>query len=460
VLAGGLQEIRRHYQVPDRFPEAVERAAAEAADRPVDGGRVDRRVLPFVTLDPLGSTDLDQAFAFGDDGEDVLLHYAIADVAHFVDRGGVIETEAWKRGVTVYAPDGRAGLYPERLAQGAASLLPDGDRPAVLLTIVVPPDGLVTMRSVERAIVRSRAQLAYETVTPGVLDTRLAEVARRVAVAEDARGASRIEFPEQAVVPDPGAPGGMALRTRVRRPVEDDNATLSLAANLAAAAMLQAAGVGVFRVMADPDERVQRTLHRVARNFGIDWPDGMTLRYLNRRLDGANPRHVAFLVAARRAGGGASYAVADGTRAPWHSAVAAVYAHATAPLRRLADRYVLDVLCELHAGARPSADERGALAALPGVMQRGETVAAHVERDAIDLVEAVTLQHRIGEEFEAAVLDVDRGRATIQLVDPPVRTRIELDGTEPGDLLRVKLVAADPSRRLVEFSADQAGSMR
>jgi exoribonuclease R len=93
-------------------------------------------------------------------------------------------------------------------------------------------------------------------------------------------------------------------------------------------------------------------------------------------------------------------------------------------------------------------------------MQRGETVAAHVERDAIDLTEAVTLQHRIGEEFEAAVLDVDRGRATIQLVDPPVRTRIELDGVEPGDVLRVKLVAADPSRRLVEFSPDQAGSMR
>jgi hypothetical protein len=80
----------------------------------------------------------------------------------------------------------------------------------VLLTVVVPPDGLVTMRSVERAIVRSRAQLAYETVTPGVLDTRLAEVARRVAVAEDARGASRVELPEQAVLPDPGAPRGMA----------------------------------------------------------------------------------------------------------------------------------------------------------------------------------------------------------------------------------------------------------
>jgi exoribonuclease R len=369
-----------------------------------------------------------------------------------VDRGGAIETEAWQRGATVYAPDGRAGLYPDGLAQGAASLLPDGDRPAILLTVAVPPDGLVTMRSVERAVVRSRAQLAYETVTPGLLDRRLDEVARRVNLAEDARGASRIEFPEQAVVPDPAAPGGMALRTRPRRPIEDQNAALSLAANLAGAAVLQGAGVGLFRVMAEPDERAQRTLRRVARNFGLDWPQGMTLRDLNRRLDQDNPRHVAFLLAARRAGGGASYAVLDGERAPWHSAIAAAYIHATAPLRRLADRYVLDLLCELPAGIRPSEDERATLAALPPVMDKAETVSSNVEREAIDLVEAVTLQHRVGERFEAAVLDVDRGRATIQLVDPPVRTRIALDGVEPGDLLSVRLVAADPARRLVEFS--------
>lgn len=137
---------------------------------------------------------------------------------------------------------------------------------------------------------------------------------------------------------------------------------------------------------------------------------------------------------------------------PWHAAIAATYVHATAPLRRLADRYVLDLLCELHSGARPSDEERATLAALPAVMDRAETVASNVEREAIDLVEAITLQHRVSERFEAAVLDVDRGRATIQLVDPPVRTRITLDGAEPGDVVTVRLVAADPSRRMVEFS--------
>jgi exoribonuclease R len=446
-----MRAIRRRYSVPDRFPAAIEEAASEAARRPIGSDRADRRDLPFVTLDPLGSTDLDQAFALGDDGDDLLLWYAIADVGHFVERASPLDVEAWRRGVTVYAPDGRAGLYPDVLAQGAASLLPDGDRPAVLLTVGVAPDGAATMRAAERAVVRSRAQLAYETVGPTDLDERLAEIARRIALAEDGRGASRIEFPEQDIVADDAAPGGMALRTRVRRPIEDQNAALSLAANLAAAATMTAAGVGLFRVMAEPDERAQGTLRRVARNFGIEWPAGATLRDVNRRLDPSNPRHVAFLLAARRAGGGASYAVLDGGRPPWHAAITAPYAHATAPLRRLADRYVLDLLCELHAQRRPSDGEAATLARLPDVMERAETVAVKVERESLDLLEAVTLRQRVGEEFEAAVLDVDRERATIQLVEPPVRARLALGRVEPGDVVRVRLVSADPTQSAVQF---------
>ena len=72
----------------------------------------------------------------------MLLHYAIADVAWFVDDGDAVDTEAWQRGVTQYLPDGKAGLYPPVLAEGAASLLPDGDRPAVVFHVRVGSDGL------------------------------------------------------------------------------------------------------------------------------------------------------------------------------------------------------------------------------------------------------------------------------------------------------------------------------
>ncbi|MFN5779171.1 MAG: RNB domain-containing ribonuclease, partial [Novosphingobium sp.] len=87
-----------------------------------------------VTLAPAGATDLDQAFAIEPAGSDWLLHYAIADVGWFVAPGSALDAEAWQRGVTTYLPDGKAGLYPPVLAEGAASLLPDGPRPAVVFT--------------------------------------------------------------------------------------------------------------------------------------------------------------------------------------------------------------------------------------------------------------------------------------------------------------------------------------
>ena len=92
---------------------------------------------------------------------------------------------------------------------------------------------------------------------------------------------------------------------------------------------------------------------------------------------------------------------------PLHGAVAAPYAHVTAPLRRLADRYVTEVCLALHAGTDGAAVGAGGAARLPEMMSRTDRVANAAERGAVDLVEAVLLRGRIGEGFDAAVLDVD-----------------------------------------------------
>ena len=452
-LADGFARIESENHVAGPFPASVESAAAEAARRavaPADDRR-DARDLPFVTLDPVGSTDLDQAFALAADGDALILSYAIADVDFFVERGGVIEAEAWRRGATIYLPTTRVPQYPTVLSQGAASLLPDQDRPAVLLTVAVAPDGAATLRAAERAVVRSRAQLAYETATAADLPPLLGELARRVTAAEDARGASRVEFADQEVLRDDKALGGLALRLRPRVPCEDQNADLSLAANLAVAARMLAAHTGLFRVMPEPDERAVRMLHRTARVLGVDWPEGATLRQLH--VDAGDARHAAFLMAARRAGGGATYAVYESGGTPWHAAIAATYAHATAPLRRLADRYVLDLACTLHAGGAPTADEVATLAKLVPVMAQAGSEQARVDRAAVDLVEAVTLHGRVGEVFTATVTDVDdHGVARIQLTDPAVRTKLRVPDAQPGRELRVRLDGVDPVARQVHFS--------
>ena len=176
VLRDGLAKIRVEQEVPSGFPADVlaEAGAAVAAFRP--DGRPDRTDLPFATLDPASSTDLDQAFALSTDGDQVLLHYAIADVNAFVAPGSKLDEEAWKRGLTFYLPDGKAGLYPPSLAEAAASLLPDGPRPAVVMTVAIDPSGTAILRSAERAMIRSRAKLAYDGVGPGDLPPELTEL--------------------------------------------------------------------------------------------------------------------------------------------------------------------------------------------------------------------------------------------------------------------------------------------
>src|SRR4029079_18398852 len=130
----------------------------------------------------------DQAFAIERAGSDVLLHYAIADVAWFVDDHGPLDDQAWQRGSTQYLPDQRALLYPSAISEGAASLLPDGQRPAVVFHVRVDESGGGRLDGVERAVVRSRTQLAYGSVTPDQLPDGFTELARRVQAAEDERG--------------------------------------------------------------------------------------------------------------------------------------------------------------------------------------------------------------------------------------------------------------------------------
>ena len=433
---------------PPAFPDAVLAAAAEAANRtPTD--HIDRSDISFVTLDPANSTDLDQAFAIERSGTDLLLRYAIADVAWFVDDGSALDTEAWTRGETFYLPDGKAPLYPPILSQGAASLLPDGPRPAVVFMVRVAPDGAVKLDGVERAIVRSRAKLAYENVQPSDRPPDFAELADRIAAAEDRRGASRVDPPQQEV--DAVGADDFELQFRPRLQSEDRNAALSLATNLAVADALQAHHTGLFRVMAPPDDSAIRRLRFTARAFGLNWPAEETLGHFQLGLKADDPRQAACMLAIRRAGHGASYMPYRDGVVPWHVAMAATYAHTTAPLRRLADRYVVRAALAIANGQSVPDAVTNAFAKLPAVMARADALEGQIDRAVIDLAEAVMLQGSEGRSFAAIVTDVDDRGARMQLKDLPVVARVDAHGIQPGDALAVRLTAVDVEKRSVGF---------
>lgn len=448
ALARGLAAIRSQFKVPDSFPDAV-LAAADAAATRAPARHADRTGWPFVTLDPASSTDLDQAFTIERSGGDLLLHYAIADIAWFLDDGDVIDAEAWRRGATQYLPDGKAGLYPPVLSEGAASLLPEGPRPAVIFTVRVAGDGEVHLDGAERALVRSTAKLAYDSVRDADLPAGFAELANRIQAAENRRGASRVDPPEQEVAAL--ADGHFGLLFRPRLLSEERNAALSLAANLAIADALQANRTGLFRVMAEPDKQAVRRLRHTARAFGLEWAAAATLDQFERTLDSADPRQAAFMLAVRRAGRGASYVAYREGVVPWHAAIAATYAHATAPLRRLADRYVVRAALAIANGEAVPEAVTEAFVRLPEVMARADVLGAQIDRAVVDLAEAVMLHGLEGQTFPGVVTDVDDRGVRIQLRDLPVAARVSARGVEPGDELRLKLAAADPDRRVVTF---------
>jgi len=449
ALAEGLGAIRTQFQLPGAFPAEVEAAAAAAANQGLVD-HVDRSDIPFVTLDPTSSTDLDQAFAIERSGNDVILRYAIADIGWFVVDDGPLDVEAWRRGETIYMPDERIGLYPSVLSEGAASLLPNAPKPAIIFVVRVAEDGGSSLEAAERAIVRSRAKLGYETVRPEDLPDGFTELSRRIQAAEQSRGASRVDPPQQQVIE--AGDGSFSLEFRPVNPAEEANAALSLAANLAIADILYRHQTGLFRVMPEPDDWAIRRLRHSATALGVEWPKQMSLEDRQRSLDPNDPKQAAFMLAIRRAGSHASYAAFRQGQRPWHSAMRATYAHATAPLRRLADRYVTEATLALASGRGVPDRVSQAFERLPDVMNLADSKAAQVDAAVLELAESVVLAGHIGETFRGTVTDIDERGARIQIADPAVITRVAVNGLTIGESVDLKLEEADPALRLTRFS--------
>ena len=456
-----LDPVRAELAVPGPFPADVEAAAEAAAGRPrlPDHDATD---IGFVTIDPPGSRDLDQAMALeARPGGGWRVRYAIADVASWVDPGGPIDREARARTQTYYAPDARTPLHPPVLGEGAASLLPDGPRPAALWTIDVAADGTTEAVDVRRAVVRSRAQLTYDGVQAdhdaGRLPEPLAALpALGEALLADARRRHAIELglPEQEVVRGPD--GAWTIELRAELPVERWNAQISLLTGRAAAQLMLAGGVGLLRTLPQPEPDRFPRLQRAARSLGIAWPDGTPPGDVLAGLDVSRPRHAAFADLAGELLRGAGYAaLLPGTPPPadpGHAGVGAPYAHVTAPLRRLVDRFATEICLALAAGAEPPAWAVEALASLPEAMAEGDHRAKALDRATIDLTEATVLADRVGEVFPAAVLESGKDYGTVVIDAPAIQGRCDAHHLPLGEEVHVRCTEADPAARRVRFA--------
>ena len=510
-----LDELRARYEVPTAFPpealaEAEAAATAWAQDGPArllaDGAR-DARDLDLVTIDPPGSMDLDQAVllerlparseaagaSVGDapgSAATYRVHYAIASLATFVTPGGALDAELGRRGETIYAPDAATPLHPEVLSHGAASLLEDVDRPACLWTIDLDARGEVVSARVERALVRSRARLTYGQVqaaidgegtlpssAPTDLPGLLAEIGRLRLEREVARGGISMTTPEQVVEVTEAAgsagdsesaeapgPSGYRLAYRVPVPAEQYNAQISLLTGMCAARIMVERGVGILRTLPPARPEDYARLRRVAAALGIDWPAAQPYSELVRGLDHAVPAHAAFMDQAMSLFRGSGYLAfgAGGVGVPAddeasdaeeavHSAIAARYAHVTAPLRRLVDRYGEEVCIAACAQAPVPEWVLQALPDLPDVMEQTGKRARAIGRGALTALEALVLRGHEGEVFDGVITSERDGRGELVLTEPAVVTEVRRGSGQSGDRLpigervRVRLLSADPA---------------
>ncbi len=488
-LAAVFDEIATELGAPGDF-DAEALAAAERAAREVVAPVRDETSVEFVTLDPVGSTDLDQAFHIEEAGGGYRVRYAIADVPAFVAPGGVLDQATRLRAQTYYLPNGRRPLHPPVLSEGAASLLPGETRPAFVWDFRLDGQGMPVEVSVDRALVRSRAQLDYSSVqaqldqdtAPPMLQL-LVRVGQLRIEQEGRRGGASLPKPEQEIHPEDGH---YRLRFRPLAPVEEYNAHLSLMTGMAAADLMVGTGVGILRTMPTPDPSAVAAFARQAGALGVPWPGGQQYGEFLRGLDRNNPRHLALIYQATSLFRGAGYTLLEGAgRTPsnnggssdaatghqtggasdpadcevaasgaglMHAAVAHRYAHVTAPLRRLVDRFGLAICAAISTGAEiPQWAEEG-LNGLPEIMKISDRRAAAIDRACLDAVEAAVLAPLVGQVVRATVVE-NRGSKglLIQVAEPAVLARCDGDA-EAGQAIEAEVVEANLSAHSVRFT--------
>jgi exoribonuclease R len=452
--------IRAEFALPADYPTAALVEAEQAVSGSV-GPREDATDLPLVTIDPPGAKDLDQAMLLTRRGRGYRLDYAIADPGHFISPGGALDRESRRRGQTLYLPDELVPLHPPLLSDEAASLLPDEVRPSVLWTIDCDAEGRPVDVRVRRALVRSVAQFDYDTVrdrlvagTPHPSYALLPELGRLRRELAVSRGAVELQLPEQQAVAD--SAGGWRLVLRSRVDVEAWNAEMSLLTGMAAAQLMLDAGIGVLRTLPPPDPEAMDSLRRRAHALGVDWPADTSAALVLAGLDPSRPEALAFHVDATRLLRGAGYSVLDvaaGLHAEitTHAGIGAAYAHVTAPIRRLVDRFGTEVCLAVAGGGDVPAWTRAALPELPGLMATSDNLASRVERACLSQVEAWVLAERVGETFPAVVLHAEARGGEVFVADPPVVSRCVGDELPEGERIEVRLAEADPVRRKVTF---------
>ena len=478
LAAAAHATMQEHGFQPDFSPEAEKQLAGIVAAPPeLPGtGVKDLRPLLWSSIDNDTSRDLDQiewAEQLGDGRIRVLV--GVADVDGVVSRGTPLDDHAQSETTSVYTGVKVFPMLPAELSEGISSLNENADRAAVLTEYVVDNGGNVTEGKIYRALVKNRAQFAYNAVGAWLAGT--GEAPEKVGA--NGALAAQLKLQDQAarwMVGGRYQHGALDLETIETRPVMVDEQAVSLARQLKNRAtslieefMVAANGV-MARTMEDAKVASIRRIVRVpkrwdriveiANGLGTTLPAEPDSKALNdflvvqRKADPVRFPDLSLTVI-KLMGPGEYVMVKPGEVSPGHFGLAVQdYTHSTAPNRRLADVVTQRLLKALLSGAAQpySAESLCGIAARCTLMEDNER---KVEREMSKRIAAVVLHSKIGQNFSAIVTGVNHYGTFVRALEPHVEGMLVHGGhgLDVGDKLAVKLVGTNPEHGFIDFAA-------
>lgn len=436
----------------------------------------DLRKLLWSSIDNRESRDLDQLeFAEALAGGDTRLLVAIADVDAFVPQGSPLDQHAAGNSVSVYTGISTFPMLPDELSTDLTSLIPDQDRLTVVTEMLVTADGSVKSVEIYRAVVTSRAKLAYESVGQW-LDGK-GEMPQKISAVPGLDAQVKLQFETANRLADVRAQqGALELGTIQANPVVSDQgkvielavvepngareliASFMIAANVAMATYLEAAGRSSLRRVVRTPKYWSRIVE-IAEDLGEKLPgepDSRALAEFLQRQKTTDPDHFADLsLAVVKSLGPGEYAVeTPGSEGEGHFGLAVQdYTHSTAPNRRYPD-LIMQRLVKALLENKPAPYENAELEAIATHCNERGDAARKVERKMRKVAAAVLLEDKIGQQFNAIVTGATEKGTFARLISPPVDGRVVRGerGLRVGDKTRVRLVSTDPDRGYIDFA--------
>ena len=476
VAAAHAAMIEHGFQ-PD-YPAGTDKevAAIQAhPELPAAAGAKDLRSLLWSSIDNDTSKDLDQiewAELLPDGRIRVLV--GVADVDARVRLGTVIDGHAKSETTSVYTGVRVFPMLPAELSEGITSLNENQDRVAVVIEFSVDQAGTAIDGTSYRALVKNRAQLAYNSVGAW-LEGKGPAPAKVAASADLAAQLKLQDTAAQRMVGGRFQHGALDLETIETRPVmlaeeaveitrlEKNRATslieeFMVAANGVIARTFEDAGVASIRRIVRTPKRWDRIVD-VAQALGTTLPAEPDSKALNDFLlaqKQKDPDHFPDLSLAviKLMGPGEYVLVKPNEVSPGHFGLAVQdYTHSTAPNRRFPD-VVTQRLLKAWLGKTPQPYSEGDLDAIAVRCTLMEDNARKVEREMQKRIAAVVLQKHIGQSYRAIVTGVNQYGTFVRTLDPHVDGMVVSGGKglDVGDKVTVKLVSTDPQRGFIDFA--------